>query len=91
MDLITHALTKNSPPLLRQGLDRVAHSPRGLTPAIRDRVLEMAVKKGKPDVVRFLVDECGFEVGGVRAGAVGAAGGAVVGGGRGGGGEWGGD
>ncbi len=71
MSLIAAGLTANSPPQIRHALDLYAASRRGLTPAILDRVLAFAVRRGKPDIVRYLIDEAGCRVEGVRAESVG--------------------
>lgn len=60
MDLVASALTHNSPTTLQQALDLFANnSRRGLTPTILDRVLNLAVKRAKPDLVRYLLDHSG--------------------------------
>lgn len=75
MDLVASALTHNSPALIQQALDLVSTtSRRGLTPTVRDRILNLAVKRAKPDLVRYLLDgNAGCSVEGVRPGSVGVA------------------
>lgn len=75
MDLVASALTHNSPKLLQQALDLFSTaSRRGLTPTVRDRILNLAVKRAKPDLVRYLLDgNVGCSVEGVRPGSVGVA------------------
>lgn len=74
MDLVASALTHNSPALLQQALDLFSTtSRRGLTPTVRDRILNLAVKRAKPDLVMYLLDGDGgdgWSVEGVRPGSV---------------------
>ena len=86
MDLILAGLAQQNPiPTVQQGLELIAaRSPKGLTPALLQRVLNLAVKKKRADVVKWLIDEGGAEVGMVRGASLG---GFVGGGGGEGGGE----
>ena len=68
MDLILAGLAQQNPiPTVQQGLELIARrSPKGLTPALLQRVLNLAVKKKRADVVKWLIDEGGAEMGMVR-------------------------
>lgn len=73
MEIIASGLTQNSPILVQQGLDIFANSRRGLDSTTLDRVLNFAVKRAKPDIVRYLLDKTGCTVEKLRPYYVGVA------------------
>ena len=62
IDVIADGLTQNSTARVQQGLDLFANSRRGLDPFALDRVLSLAVKRAKPDIVRYLLDTTDVKV-----------------------------
>ena len=62
IDVIAEGLTQNSTAIVQQGLDLFAHSRRGLNSFALGRALSLAVKRAKPDIVRYLLDTTDVKV-----------------------------
>ena len=62
IDVIAEGLTQNSTAIVQQGLDLYANSRGGLDSFALDRVLSFAVKRAKPDIVRYLLDTTDVKV-----------------------------
>ena len=62
MDIIAEGLTQNSTAIVQQGLDRYASRPRGLGYSALYETLTFAVRSGKPDIVRYLLDTTNAKV-----------------------------
>ncbi|KAI4126333.1 MAG: hypothetical protein LQ338_003810 [Usnochroma carphineum] len=72
--LLTTAILQNSLPDLRTALDRFLQTPRGLDKAALEWALNLAVKRARPEVVRWLLEETEAEVGMVGVGSLGVGG-----------------
>ena len=60
--VIAEGLTQNSTAIVQQGLDLYANSHRGLNSFAPNRALFLAVKRAKPDIVRYLLDTTDVKV-----------------------------
>ncbi len=65
METIYSGITQNSFTLVQQGLDIFASSRKGLTSRVLDRTLNLAIKRAKPGIVRYLLDETDCSVAGL--------------------------
>lgn len=70
---ISDGIDQNSIPKVRHGLDLFAHSRRGLDSFGLDWALSLAVKRARPDIVRYLLDETDGKVDGLSPFKVGIA------------------
>lgn len=72
-DIISNGIDNNSISQVRQGLDLFAQSRRGLDSFSLDWALSLAVKRARPDIVRYLLDETDVKVEGLSPLKVGIA------------------
>ncbi len=73
IDVIAEGLTHNSTAIVQQGLDLYANSRRGLNSFTLDRALSLAVKRAKPDIVRYLLDTTDVKVESLPSARIGSA------------------
>ena len=73
IDLIAEGLAQNSTTIVQQGLDLYANSRRGLNSFALNRALSLAVKRAKPDIVRYLLDTTDVKVENLPTARIGSA------------------
>lgn len=62
MDVIAEGLAQDSTAIIQQGLDLFANSSKGLDAFALYRAFSLAVKRAKPDIVRYFLDTTDVKV-----------------------------